>query len=185
MDEQVNTLAPAETETTAREPADTGSAVPADAPRGEHADGDPDPEEGPDGDPEDGGRWRPLLRMLTVLGVVAVLVGALVGLGLRYDVAGRLLAPDRTASARVGGCLARLPDVTESGHHRAATARVVDCSSPEAAYDVVGRLDGQSEEQARDGRQCEPFVARGGAYYTYSSVPADGTGYLLCLVPQS
>lgn len=123
--------------------------------------------------------------MLTVLGVVAVLVGTLVVLGLRYDVAGRLLAPDRAAAARVGDCLARLPDVAETGQHRSATARVVDCSSPEAIYGVVGRLDGQSAERARDGRQCETFVARGGTYYTYSSVPPGGTGYLLCLVPRS
>ncbi|MGC4804357.1 LppU/SCO3897 family protein [Micromonospora sp. DT233] len=204
MDKQVSTLDPAETETAIGGSAETGTASPADAPTTGDADGDrrgggaddgaagsaPDGDSDPDdtadpdgGDPEAGG-WSPLARMLTVLGGVAVLVGALVVLGLRYDVAGRLLTPDRTASAAVGDCLGRLPDVADSGQRRAATAQVVDCSSPEAAYDVVGRLDGQSEQQARDGRQCEPFVARGGAYYTYSSVPADGTGYLLCLAPR-
>ncbi|NBE81433.1 LppU/SCO3897 family protein [Micromonospora rubida] len=181
MNEQLSTLTPAETETTTRGPADTGSAASTEAPAGEHA----GPDEGPGDDPEGGARRHPLLPVLTVLGVVAVLVGTLVVLGLRYDVAGRLLAPDRAASARVGDCLARLPDVAESGQHRSATARVVDCSSPEAVYGVVGRLDGQSAERARDGLQCETFVARGGTYYTYSSVPPGGTGYLLCLAPRS
>ncbi|MFI6821762.1 hypothetical protein ACIBJE_12540 [Micromonospora sp. NPDC050187] len=145
---------------------------------------EPEPGTGDD-DAEPGGRgWHPLLRVLVTLGVVAVLVGALVAAGLRYDVAGRLLTPDRTAEARVGDCLAPLPDVAESGQRRTAEARVVACSSPDAAYDVVGRVDGQNEEQVRDGRQCEPFVAEGGTYYTYSSIPPGGTGYLLCLVPR-
>lgn len=145
------------------------------------ADGGPEDDEPED---DEAGRWHPLLRVLTALGVVAVLVGALVVLGLRYDVAGRLLVPDRTATARVGDCLARLPDVAEGGQQRAATARIVGCSSPEAAYDVVGRLDGQTAEQAHDSRRCEPFVTAGGTYFTYSSLPEDGTGYLLCLVPR-
>ncbi|OZV83367.1 hypothetical protein CA850_06755 [Micromonospora echinospora] len=122
---------------------------------------------------------------MVTLGVVAVLVGGLVVAGLRYDVAGRLLNPDRTAEARVGDCLGPLPDVAETGQRRAAEARVVACSSPDAAYDVVGRVDRQTEEKVRDGRQCEPFVAEGGTYYTYSSIPPGGTGYLLCLVPRS
>ncbi|MFB9546014.1 LppU/SCO3897 family protein [Micromonospora sagamiensis] len=151
---------------------------PADA-EAESADDEAEPA---DDEPARGG-WHPLLRVLVTLGAVAVLVGALVTVGLRYDVADRLLTPDRTADARVGDCLAPLPDVAEGGQRRAAEARVVACASPDAAYDVVGRLDGQTEEQVRDGRQCEPFVAEGGTYYTYSSIPPGGTGYLLCLVP--
>ncbi|XTZ17615.1 LppU/SCO3897 family protein [Micromonospora echinospora] len=150
----------------------------------------PDPtgdEPGPGDDDAEpgGGGWHPLLRVLVTLGVVAVLVGGLVVAGLRYDVAGRLLNPDRTAEARVGDCLGPLPDVAENGQRRTAEARVVACSSADAAYDVVGRVDGQTEEKVRDGRQCEPFVAEGGTYYTYSSIPPGGTGYLLCLVPRS
>ncbi|MEV0329209.1 hypothetical protein AB0H63_22595 [Micromonospora echinospora] len=144
-----------------------------------------EPEPGDDDAEPGGGGWHPLLRVLVTLGVVAVLVGGLVVAGLRYDVAGRLLNPDRTAEARVGDCLGPLPDVAETGQRRAAEARVVACSSADAAYDVVGRVDGQTEEKVRGGRQCEPFVAKGGTYYTYSSIPPGGTGYLLCLVPRS
>ncbi|MFE0589627.1 hypothetical protein [Micromonospora echinospora] len=156
----------------------TPAAVGSDPTAGEREPGDDEAEPG-------AGGWHPLLRVLVTLGVVAVLVGGLVVAGLRYDVAGRLLDPDRTAEARVGDCLGPLPDVAESGQRRAAEARVVACSSGDAAYDVVGRVEGQTEEQLRDGRQCEPFVAQGGAYYTYSSIPPGGTGYLLCLVPRS
>ncbi|GLY22020.1 hypothetical protein [Micromonospora sp. NBRC 101691] len=159
-----------------------GDAAPAEV-GSDPTDGEPEPT-GDDADPGGGG-WHPLLRVLVTLGVVAVLVGGLVVAGLRYDVAGRLLDPDRTAEARVGDCLGPLPDVAESGQRRAAEARVVACSSTDAAYDVVGRVDGQTEEKVRDGRQCEPFVAEGGTYYTYSSIPPGGTGYLLCLVPRS
>ncbi|MFI6231864.1 hypothetical protein ACIBCR_31670 [Micromonospora echinospora] len=153
-------------------------------------DGEPEPTDGeaePGGGEAEpgGGGWHPLLRVLVTLGVVAVLVGGLVVAGLRYDVAGRLLNPDRTAEARVGDCLGPLPDVAESGQRRAAEARVVACSAADAAYDVVGRVDGQTEEKLSDGRQCEPFVPEGGTYYTYSSIPPGGTGYLLCLVPRS
>ncbi|WDZ86879.1 LppU/SCO3897 family protein [Micromonospora cathayae] len=138
-----------------------------------------------DEQPDGRGGWHPLLRVLVTLGVVAVLVGALVVVGLRYDVAGRLLNPDRAAGARIGDCLAALPDVADGGERRSAEARTVSCSSSEAAYDVVGRVDGQTEAQVREGRQCEPFVVAGGTYYTYSSIPDGGTGYLLCLVPRS
>ncbi|WP_416901086.1 LppU/SCO3897 family protein [Micromonospora echinospora] len=159
-----------------------GDATPAGA-GSDPADGGPEPT-GDDAEPGGGG-WHPLLRVLVTLGVVAVLVGGLVVAGLRYDVAGRLLDPDRTAEARVGDCLGPLPDVAENGQRRAAEARAVACSATDAAYDVVGRVDGQTEEKVRDGRQCEPFVAEGGTYYTYSSIPPGGTGYLLCLVPRS
>ncbi|MEU4569300.1 hypothetical protein [Micromonospora sp. NPDC023956] len=159
----------ADSEPTAAEPADDSEPIAA----------EPADEAGP------GGRGgHPLLRVLVTLGAVAVLVGVLVVVGLRYDVAGRLLNPDRTADARVGDCLAPLPDVAQGGQRRTAEAREVACSSPDAAYNVVGRVDGQRREQVGDGSQCEPFVAVGATYYIYSSIPPGGTGYLLCLVPR-
>jgi hypothetical protein len=180
--EQAVSPLPTEDET-ARRGTGPGGADPTDATPAGAAD-PADAGSGDDSAEPAGGGWHPLLRVLVMLGVVAALVGALVLLALRYDVAGRLLTSDRTADARVGDCLASLPDVADSAQRRAAEARVVACSGPDAAYDVIGRVDGQTEEQVRDGRQCEPFVAEGGTYYTYSSIPPAGTGYLLCLVPR-
>lgn len=141
-----------------------------------------DTTESTDDAPPSGG-WHPLLRVLVVLGTVAVLVGLGVFLLLRYDVVGRLVAADPTADARVGDCLAPLPEVAEGGQ-RQAQARLVACASPDAAYDVVGRLDGLTAAQAGEHNRCEPFVAEGGTYYTYRSIPSGGTGYLLCLRPR-
>ncbi|WBB77437.1 hypothetical protein O7606_14180 [Micromonospora sp. WMMD882] len=194
-DDEPTTADPSDARPSRPDPADPAPTDPADPAPADPAPADPAPGDAAPADPAGGGEgaadeatpggWSPWLRVLTVLGVVAALVGALVLVGLRYDVAGRLLAVDPTADARAGDCLGALPEVAESGGRRAARAQVVACSSAEAAYDVVGRVDGLTREQVGDDRRCEPFVAAGGTYYTYSSLPDDGSGYLLCLVPRS
>ncbi|WP_431973194.1 LppU/SCO3897 family protein [Micromonospora haikouensis] len=119
-----------------------------------------------------------------VVGVVAALLAVGVVAALKFGLGGAVAAAldeDATAKAKAGDCLAELPDVAEGERKDARGAEVVACTSTEAVYTVVGRLDGQTEAQARTGEACEPFLQPGQAGYFFYNIKPGSTGYLLCL----
>jgi hypothetical protein len=113
-------------------------------------------------------------RVLSVLGiiVVVIIVGAL-KLGI-----GGLFNKDEAKEAKVGDCVAAQGKVpTEEGKSSEAEAKVVDCTSTDAAYTVVGRVNGETDTQSKS---CDQYFTDEKAdYFVYSSTSGDG--YLLCL----
>lgn len=125
---------------------------------------------------------------MRVFGIVGVIVVFLVIAGLKFGVGsaiGEFFNPDETADAKVGDCLGELPEVVGAERERVDGASVVECTSTEATYAVVGRADGQTEEQAHTGEACDPFFKEGEENYVFSNIPSGGTGYLLCLTKRS
>lgn len=109
--------------------------------------------------------------LLRILASVVVIVVILV---VRTFVFG-----DKATDAAVGDCIASSADVRVD-EETEADAKVVDCSSSEAAFTVVGRVEGESDIKSKS---CEKFFQENEEYYVYGSV-ANG-GYLLCLTPRS
>ncbi|MEV5821496.1 hypothetical protein ABUL04_24445 [Micromonospora harpali] len=134
---------------------------------------------------DEGGQAEPRRSVARkVVGVVAALLAVGVVAALKFGLGGAVAAAldeDATAKAKAGDCLAELPDVAEGERKDARGAEVVACTSTEAVYTVVGRLDGQTEAQARTGEACEPFLQPGQAGYFFYNIKPGSTGYLLCL----
>ncbi|MGW1060891.1 LppU/SCO3897 family protein [Micromonospora rubida] len=119
-----------------------------------------------------------------VLGVVAALLAVGVVAALKFGVGSAVATAfdkDGTADAKTGDCLAELPDVAEGERKDASGAELVACTSTKAVYTVVGRVDGQTEAQARTGKACEPFLQPGQEGYFFYNIKPGSTGYLLCL----
>lgn len=119
-----------------------------------------------------------------VLGIVAIIVVALVVGGLKFGLRS-WLDRDKTAEAKVGDCVAKLPEVGTGEQKEAPEAKVVDCTSTDAAYKVAGRVENQTEASAKTNDDCRQYVKDDGDYYVYSSIKSGGTGYLLCLTPKA
>jgi hypothetical protein len=115
-------------------------------------------------------------------GVIAVaLVIAAVKFGLFTGISAALgLGDDKAAEAKVGDCIASLPEVAEGQQQEANDAKVVTCDSADAKYAVVGRLENQTATQAASNDVCNPYKE---ATYWYSAIPENGKGYVLCLKP--
>ncbi|WP_329107409.1 porin [Micromonospora sp. NBC_01699] len=118
--------------------------------------------------------------------IVSVLVVIVVAVAVKFGV-GAVLGgeEDKAAEAKVGDCLAALPEVAQGEEKDAPNAKVVECTSTEAAYNVVGRIDNQTEAQAKATTDCEQYAAEGEEYSIYYAIPAGGTGYVLCLKPKA
>ncbi len=86
---------------------------------------------------------------------------------------------DRARDAAVGDCITSSEDV-QVEQETAARAEVVACDSADAAYTVVGRVDGETDTKSKS---CEKFFEQSEAYYVYGSTA--GGGYLLCLRPKA
>jgi hypothetical protein len=86
---------------------------------------------------------------------------------------------DKAKDAAVGDCVASSADV-KVDEETEANAKVVDCSSADAAFTVVGRVEGESNTQSKS---CEKFFKDNEKYYVYGSTA--GKGYLLCLRPKA
>ncbi|SCL27757.1 hypothetical protein GA0070616_3562 [Micromonospora nigra] len=117
-------------------------------------------------------------------GIIGAVVVFLVVLGLKFglgSVLGNVFNADETADAKAGDCIAELPEVTGTAQEEVDSAKVVACTDTDAAYNVVGRVDGQTEAQARSGEACNTFFKEGDEGYVFYSIKPGSTGYLLCL----
>ncbi|MGC4757481.1 LppU/SCO3897 family protein [Micromonospora trifolii] len=118
------------------------------------------------------------------LGIVGAILAVLVVAGLKFGVVsaiGNYFNKDETAAAKTGDCIAELPEVTGTEQEEVDGAKVVECTSTDAAYNVVGRLDGQSEAQAKADTTCTQFFKESEEGYVFSSIEPGKTGYVLCL----
>ncbi|MFE9188694.1 hypothetical protein ACFYL6_03685 [Micromonospora sp. NPDC007208] len=118
------------------------------------------------------------------LGIVGAILAVVVIAGLKFGVAsaiGNYLNKDETADAKTGDCIAELPEVTGTEQEEVDGAKVVECTSTDAAYNVVGRVNGQSEAQAKADTTCTQYFKEGQEGYIFSSIEPGKTGYVLCL----
>jgi hypothetical protein len=86
---------------------------------------------------------------------------------------------DKAKDAAVGDCVASSEDV-KVNEETEANAKVVKCDSADAAFTVVGRVEGESDTKSKS---CEKFFKDNEEYYVYGSTA--GKGYLLCLKPKA
>ncbi|PWR05345.1 hypothetical protein DKT68_27545 [Micromonospora acroterricola] len=122
------------------------------------------------------------------LGIVGAILAIVVVAGLKFGLAttiGNFLDKDETAAAKAGDCIAELPEVTGTEEEEVDGAKVVECTSTDAAYNVVGRVDGQTEAQAKAGTACDQFLKEGDEGYVFYSIAPGKTGYLLCLTKKA
>ncbi|SCE73138.1 LppU/SCO3897 family protein [Micromonospora mirobrigensis] len=116
-------------------------------------------------------------KVLSILGVIlAVLAFGAFKFGVKS-----YLNRDETADAKVGDCLAELPATVGDKQESADDAKVVECTSTDAAYDVVGRVENQTEAQAASGEGCDTYIKEGQDGYVFSNIERGGKGYVLCL----
>jgi hypothetical protein len=109
--------------------------------------------------------------------VVLRIVGAIVVFVL-IAVAREAFFGDKAKDAAVGDCIASSEEV-QTNKETDATAKVVECSSADAAFTVVGRVDGETSTESKS---CEKFFKENEEYAIYASEA--GGGYLLCLRPK-
>jgi hypothetical protein len=122
------------------------------------------------------------------LGILSAIVVVVVVAGLKFGLATAIRGffdKDPTAEAKAGDCIAELPEVTGTEEEEVDGAKVVDCTSTEAVYTVVGRVDGQTEAQAQSGAGCDPYIKEDQEGYLFYSIEPGKTGYLLCLTKKS
>ncbi|PYC74425.1 hypothetical protein C7C45_05580 [Micromonospora arborensis] len=124
-------------------------------------------------------------KALKIAGAVLVFV---VVAGLKFGVAsaiGNYFNKDETADAKAGDCIAELPEVTGTEQEKVDGAKVVECTSTDAAYSVVGRVNDQTEAQANADTTCEQYFKEDEQGYIYSSIEPGKTGYVLCLTKKA
>jgi hypothetical protein len=139
----------------------------------------PAPEQGFGPAPEQGVGPAPEPKKKSAFGRIALrIVGAIV-VFVVILVAKDFLFGDKAKDAAVGDCIASSQDV-KVDETTEAEAKVVDCTSGDAAFTVVGRVDGETDTKSKS---CEKFFKENEEYYVYSS-EAKG-GYLLCLRPKA
>jgi hypothetical protein len=110
--------------------------------------------------------------------IILRIVGAIVVAGIIFFVKDQFLG-DKAKNAAVGDCVASSKDV-KVDEETDANAKVVDCASADAAFTVVGRVEGETNTQSKS---CEKFFKENEEYYVYGSDA--GGGYLLCLRPKA
>ncbi|WFF02939.1 hypothetical protein [Micromonospora sp. WMMD964] len=122
------------------------------------------------------------------LGIIGAILAVVVIAGLKFGIAsaiGDYFNKDETADAKVGDCIAELPEVTGTEQEEVTGAKVVSCTSTDAAYAVVGRVNDQSQAQAQAGTACDQFFKEGEEGYVFSSIEPGKTGYVLCLTKKA
>ncbi len=85
---------------------------------------------------------------------------------------------DKAKDAAVGDCIASSKEVTGTDETE-AEAKVVDCASGDAAFTVVGRVNGETDTSSKS---CDQYFKEDEEFFVYSSTA--GGGYLLCLQPR-
>lgn len=122
-------------------------------------------------------------KVLSILGAIVI---AIVVAGLKFGIATALFGDkDKAAEAKVGDCIANLPDVKEGEEKKASNVKVVECGATEAAFSVVGRLENKTQAEASTTKECDQYFKEGDAYSIYYSIPTGGKGYVLCLKPKA
>jgi hypothetical protein len=111
-----------------------------------------------------------------VLGVVGVIVVVIVVGVIMLAVGGG--NNDKAEKAKVGDCVAALGKVSDqAGQNSQTAAKVVNCTANDAAYKVIGRVNGQTDTASK---ACDQYFTDAKAdYFIYASTSGDG--YLLCL----
>ncbi|WCN82357.1 LppU/SCO3897 family protein [Micromonospora sp. LH3U1] len=118
------------------------------------------------------------------LGIVGAILAIVVVAGLKFGIAsaiGDYFNKDETAAAKTGDCIAELPEIRGTEQEKVDSAKVVECTSTDAAYTVVGRLDDQTEAQAKADTTCNQYFKENEEGYIFSSIEPGKTGYVLCL----
>ncbi|TCC61236.1 toxin-antitoxin system, toxin component [Kribbella pittospori] len=119
----------------------------------------PEPAPGAPGRPMDPG--KPLFRRPAILGLLLpILVIAAIVIA--------NLSTTTTSEAAVGQC------VVNNGTADDPDVKVVDCTSSEAAYKIIGKLDDSTDDS-----QCDQFEGVEASY----TVERGSTKYTLCLAP--
>jgi hypothetical protein len=121
--------------------------------------------------------------IFTVVGVVLALcvlggVYAAVGGGLDS------ILGDSTAEAQAGDCIGDLEAPAEGETVEANSARVVDCTSADAKYKVVGRVDNKTEAEFNADDTGELLICKNAGFEAeaeFWSGREGGSGYILCL----
>jgi hypothetical protein len=108
---------------------------------------------------------------LRIVGGIVVAVIILVGKDFLFG--------DKAKDAVVGDCVAAMDNV-KVDKETEARAKVVDCTAKDAAFTVVGRVEGETDTKSKS---CEKYFKENEEYYVYSSTAAGG--YLLCLRPKA
>ncbi|WP_433531511.1 LppU/SCO3897 family protein [Micromonospora sp. CA-263727] len=119
-----------------------------------------------------------------LLGIVGALVAFAVVGGLKFGLAA-MSDKDETAEAKAGDCIAELPEALGEEETKVDGAKVVACTDATAVYNVVGRVDGQTEAQASSGEACNQYFKEEDDGYIFYSIKPSGTGYLLCLTKKA
>jgi hypothetical protein len=86
---------------------------------------------------------------------------------------------DKAKDAAIGDCIASSKKVTGTASTE-AEAKVVDCGSGDAAFTVVGRIDGETDTNSKS---CDKYFKENEEFFVYSSTASGG--YLLCLKPKA
>jgi hypothetical protein len=110
--------------------------------------------------------------------VILRIVGAIVVFVIVF-VAKEAFFGDKAKNAAVGDCIASTKDV-KVNEETEAQAKVVDCGSADAAFTVVGRVEGESDIKSKS---CQKFFKENEEYFVYANEA--GKGYLLCLRPKT
>jgi len=118
------------------------------------------------------------------LGIIGTILVIVVIAGLKFGI-GSFLNKDETADAKAGDCIAELPEITGTEQEKVSGAKVVECTSTDAAYNVVGRVEDQTEAQAKADTACNQFFKEDDEGYIFSSIAPGKTGYVLCLTKKA
>jgi hypothetical protein len=112
-------------------------------------------------------------------GKTALRIGGAILVLIIVFVAKNAIFGDKAKEAKAGDCIASDKDVSKDGTTKTG-AKVVDCTSSDAKFSVVARVDGETDVQSKS---CDKFFKETDEYYVYSSDA--GKGYLLCLKPKA
>jgi hypothetical protein len=115
--------------------------------------------------PKKGGFPKILLRIVGLIVVAAVIFFAK-----------SYFTGDKAKAAKVGDCIEAPQDVKANETKQNVDAKVVDCTSKDAKYSVIGRVEGISDVNTK---ACDQYVKEGEEYFVYAS--SAGKGYVLCL----
>ncbi|MDG4779240.1 hypothetical protein O7614_06220 [Micromonospora sp. WMMD961] len=180
--------APASDATAPTAPASDATAPTAPAPDGAAPTAPASDATAPDATAPDAGKPEEKSGGKKALGIIGAILAVVVIAGLKFGVAsaiGNYFNKDETADAKAGDCIAELPEVTGTKQEKVDGAKVVSCTSTDAAYTVVGRVNDQSEAQAQAGTACDQYLKEGEEGYVFSSIEPGKTGYVLCLTKKA